>query len=168
MLGNIDNARVPNGDHPTLFPLGQFSDAPQTPRGLCDTIGLNWLAAEALHERGTLSFDPNTTETLTVSQYAELRFLGALVVAGCTAPLLKQLLSGLEAPYCYRLDKMYYDWDAQQWAPLRNDSDVRLDFECWLDQLVEADELEQLERLRASIEGALFKLRQYYTRIAPW
>ncbi len=168
MHGDLDKARVPSGIQPTLFPLGQYSAAPQTPKELCDAIGLNWFAAEKLYDDSLLSFDPNQVSVLTPEQRAELRFLGTLVVADCPRPFLEKLLAGLESPYCYRLDRMYFDWGAREWQILRGDEDVRLDFERWLDNLVEADELEKLERLSDSIEGAIHKLRLYHSRCSPW
>ena len=168
MHGDVDKARVPSGQEPTLFPLGQYSSAPQTPKELCDAIGLNWFAAEKLHDDGLLSFNPNDVGFLTLEQRAELRFLGTLVAAGCPRPFMEHLLSDLERPYSYRLDRMYFAWESQLWQILRGDDDVQLDFERWLDHLVEADELEKLERLRDSVEAAIFKLRQYYTRLSPW
>ncbi len=168
MHGDVEKARVASGSHPTLFPLGQYCSAPQTAKEMCDAVGLNWFAAEKLYEDDLLSFDPNAVEVLTLPQRAELRFLGTLVTAGCPHPFMVQLLADLEKPYCYRLDRMYFDWDSQLWQILRADDDVRLDFERWLNHLIEADELEKLERLRDSIEGAIFKLRKYYSRLSPW
>jgi hypothetical protein len=52
------------------------------------------------------------------AQEAELRFVGALVVAGCDARMLERLLAPLTKPYCYRLSRIYYDWAAQAWRLL--------------------------------------------------
>jgi len=168
MHSDIESARVPSSEQPTLFPLGQFCAAPQTPKALCGALGLNWFAAEKLFADDLLSFDPNRTESLTIGQRTELHFLGALVVAGCAGSFLHQVLTDLKKPYSYRLDRIYFDWETQRWQILRGDIDVKLNFERWLDHLVEADELETLEGLRNSVDGAIFKLRQYYTRISPW
>ncbi|MBT3193643.1 MAG: hypothetical protein HN341_13925 [Verrucomicrobia bacterium] len=168
MQTDVEKARVPGGSQPTLFPLGQYSAPPPTPKAVCEAVGLNWFAAEKLFTEGMLSFDPNTTDDITPAQSTELHFLGVLVVAGCAGTLLEHLLADLEKPYSYRLDRMYYDWDNQLWSILRGDEDVQLNFERWLDHLVDADELETLERLREHVEGAIFRLRQYHTRLSPW
>src|SRR6478609_2692760 len=56
---------------------------PYSPRAICDEIGLNWWAALKLYEDGWLSFSPEAGGRLDETQESELRFVGALVVAGC-------------------------------------------------------------------------------------
>jgi hypothetical protein len=165
---DVEKARVLGGEQPTLFPLGEYSSAPKSPQAVCEAIGLSWYAAEKLFSDGLLSFDPNDADSLSLAELAELRFLGSLAAAGCSSALLDRLLSELQKPYCYRLDRMYYDWESGAWQILRGDEDVQLDFERWLERLIEAEELEKLERIRDSVEGAIFKLRQYYARFSPW
>ena len=75
-----------------LFPL--------SPRAVCDKIRLNWWAAEQLHADGWLSFAPAAVAELDEAQEAELRFVGALVVAGCDDRMLERLLTPLTKPYC--------------------------------------------------------------------
>src|SRR5262245_41851132 len=100
-LSLLQAARVASAQH-LLFP--------NTPRGVCDEVGLNWWAAIKLYDDGWLSFAPEVVSRLDESQEAELRFVGALVVAGCDRPMLAALLSGLPKPYAYHGSRLYYDW----------------------------------------------------------
>jgi hypothetical protein len=70
---------------------------PLSPRQVCDHLRLNWRAAARLHKAGLLSFDPATTEKLDERQEVELRFLGALVAAGCDHAMLTRLLGAFAA-----------------------------------------------------------------------
>ena len=91
---------------------------PQSPRQVCEHLGLNWWAATQLHLAGVLSFNPEVVETLDERQEVELRFVGALIAAGCDNAMLARLLANLEKPYCYRPDRVYYDWTTQSWRLL--------------------------------------------------
>ena len=167
MNTDVDSARVPedpHGSHPTLFPLAEVAGTRPAPRSVCDAIGLNWLAAAQLHERGWLSFDPASLEALTISQEAELRFLGALVAGGCDGSLLRKLLSELRPPYAYRLDRMYYDWQEGQWRLLPRSDELRERFDRWVDELVEQGDGAKLESMERKIQDATCSLRSQL----PW
>jgi hypothetical protein len=110
---------------------------PATPRAVCDEMGLNWWAALKLFEDGWLSFQPETTLRLNDSQEAELRFVGALVLAGCDRPMLATLLSGLPKPYAYHGSGLYFDWTTHQWRSLHQaGSNSEAVFTDWLETLV--------------------------------
>ena len=94
---------------------GQLPLFPVKPIEVCNSIGLNWLAAEKLYEDGLLSFNPSEVEGLDYAQESELVFLGRLVVAGCDKVMLKRLLKSLKKPYQYKSDEVYYDWSLQKW-----------------------------------------------------
>jgi hypothetical protein len=164
---DVERARVPADDgspHPTLFPLSDYSPPPRSARAVCKEVGLNWLAAVQLHEAGWLSFNPKEVTELNAAQEAELAFLGTLVAGGCDEILLPEVLSTLRKPYAYRMDSLYYDWQAQCWHRLPQTEERRAAFEGWLDQLVDDGNIEMLERLQHSIEHALRELR----RCMPW
>jgi hypothetical protein len=131
-----------------------------SPRAVCDEIRLNWWAAEQLHAAGWLSFDPAVVAELDEAQEAELRFVGALVVAGCDARMLERLLAPLTKPYCYRLSQMYYDWSAQAWRllPVIEAPDPEAIFDQWLGSLKEASNVDQLHAMKADVEAALDSL----------
>ncbi len=129
---------------------------PQSPRTVCDEIGLNWWAALKLHEDGWLSFNPEATPQLDESTDAELRFVGSLVRAGCDAGLLRQLLSGLPKPYHYRGSRIYYDWSARRWRLLpKPESEPEAVFSDWLESLVAEGDVRRLEELKDQITEAL-------------
>ncbi|MBM4287912.1 MAG: hypothetical protein FJ135_07145 [Deltaproteobacteria bacterium] len=53
---------------------------PSTPNEVCQEIGLEWLSAISLCNRGYLSFNPEAVELLNKGQEAELLFLGYLIL----------------------------------------------------------------------------------------
>jgi hypothetical protein len=128
---------------------------PQSPRAVCDELRLNWWAAEQLHADGWLSFAPAAVAQLDEAQEAELRFVGALVVAGCDARMLERLLTPLTKPYCYRLSQMSYDWSAQAWRLLPAVEEPKRVFAEWLDRLEQAGDVGRLEEIQSQVERAL-------------
>jgi hypothetical protein len=163
----IEKARVHAEDkdsQSTLFPLSPFSRKPPAPREVCKRINLNWLAAVKLYESGLLSFDPAAMGELAPSQEAELTFLGSIVAAGVDETLLRQLLTGLSKPYAYRIDRLYFDWETQAWDVRPGNADRGVQFDAWLEELVEAGEMRTLETLRAGVDRAISDLR----RLSRW
>jgi hypothetical protein len=167
MKTDLDAAKVHEGgapEHPTLFPMPETLASATSPRGICQHMGLNWLAACKLFDERLLSYDPRALKSLSETQAAELRFLGALVVAGCDDSMLKKMVSGLCAPYSYRLDRMYFDWQDQEWRLLPRADEFRDRFDRWLDELVEHGEGARLQSLEHSVRHAVGSLRSSL----PW
>ena len=92
------------------------------------------------------------------SQEAELLFIGSLVVGGCDESLVEHLLSGLQKPYCYRIERVYYDWCVQAWRLIPEKPDPEEMFEQWLDDLVHDENMEELESVQEKIEDAILRL----------
>jgi hypothetical protein len=164
MQEEIDRARVEDGlegVHGTLFPLDDYSHAPVAPADVCRRIGLNWVAALRLHDKGWLSFNPKEVSALTTAQQAELRFLGILVVAGCDEALLPELLRGLRKPYAYRIELMHYDWQERGWTLLPSDAEQRDRFSYWVERLEESAELDELEEIKHRVERAIRDVRSW-------
>lgn len=162
MSDSIEKARIPpnrEDDHPTLFSLAEFSNPRPSCQSICKEIGLNWMAALKLHEDGWLSFDPKTTEELKPWLEAELRFVGALVIAGCDGSILKNMLLKLEKPYSYHIDRVYYDWTSQTWRLLEDVDDLDEKFDEWLEELVAWQELNVLEALGRRLDNAILYVR---------
>ena len=162
MNSEIDKARVPDDnhqDHPTLFPLSDFSHPRHSPQAVCKEMGLNWLMAIKLHEDGWLSFNPKEVERLNAWQYAELTFVGSLVVAGCDYSVLENVLGKLQKPYSYHVDRIYYDWQGKTWRLLEDVDDLEDKFDEWIEELVACQDVHILEMLRDSVEKALLYLR---------
>jgi hypothetical protein len=163
MVSRVESARVHTESQEaqsTLFPLTPFSCKPASSRELCSLINLNWLAAVKLYEGGWLSFDPAIEGDLNPAQEAELNFLGRLVVAGCDESLLRQLLAGLERPYAYRLDRLFFDWEDLSWNLRPDNPERETQFEVWLDELVESGQIRMLEHLHTSVARAVSDLRR--------
>jgi hypothetical protein len=133
---------------------------PASPRSLCDEIGLNWQAALRLHEEGWLSFPLETTSGLDDAQEAELRFMGALVLAGCDGNMLRVLLASLPPPYAYDLHRLYFDWFRRQWRLL---PDPRLHpeatFTDWVDLLVQTQDVASLVGIVELAQDALSRVK---------
>ncbi len=96
----------------------QMSLFQKDPRDVADEIGLDWWAAKKLYDDAWLSFDPETSLINNFGMEAEFVFLGSLVSAGCTPRMLNRLLDKLEKPYCYDIQKIFYDWFSQTWKDL--------------------------------------------------
>ena len=118
---------------------------PANSRAVCEHMGLNWWAALKLHEDGWLSFSPAVTSRLDEAQEAELRFVGALVVAGCDRGMLTILLNGLPKPYAYDGARLHYDWTTRRWRLLPDpNAHPEAVFTDWLDNLVSQGEVSSL------------------------
>jgi hypothetical protein len=162
MNNDIEHARVP-GDaddrYPTLFPLSEVTEPSMSPAAVCDRIGMNWMTALSLYAQGWLSFDPKLADRMTQSQKAELVFVGSLVAAGCDEPTLRRLLRGLKKPYAYRVGRVYYDWEHQCWRLLGEFGGLDEGFDDWVEELVAWKDAERLDRLRKSLERAIFYMQ---------
>lgn len=159
----VESARVyPDSQEAqsTLFPLSAFSRKPVTPRAFCQRINLNWLTAQRLFDQGVLSFDPTGLSELNPAQEAELNFLGRLAAGGCDEGLLKQMLVGLKKPYAYRLDRLFYNWETQCWDLTPNPSEREVQFEAWIEELVDTGQMPLLESLRAALDRSIADLRR--------
>ena len=144
---DIDCARV-HSSQGILFP--------SSPRNICEVLGLNWWAAVKLHADGWLSFNPESLPSLDERQEIELRFVGALVAAGCDDAMLHRLLDGLEKPFCYRPDRVFYDWNAHRWCLLPEpQTQPEAVFSDWLESLVAEGDMGRLEELKDQITEAL-------------
>lgn len=135
---------------------------PSVPREICETLGLNWWAAVKLHTDGWLSFSPEALPTLDERQEVELRFVGSLVAAGCDDAMLHRLLDGLEKPFCYRPDRVFFDWTARSWRllpkPLDNAEEV---FSDWLNSLEEDGDVSSLEDIKERATDAVTRLTKH-------
>jgi len=163
----IEEARVGTSSqhkHPSLFPASEFSRPPRTPQEVCGEISLNWFAALKLYEDGWLSFDPKSKSELNESQEVELLFIGYLVLAGCDGYLLKHLLSGLQKPYSYRMNRVYYDWVGQAWRLLEDDDKLDAMFEEWLEQLIDSSDSYRRESIRRGIKRQMPLIGKYARR----
>jgi hypothetical protein len=127
---------------------------------LSDEVGLGWWALLNLRDDGWLSFDPESTPKLNEAEEAELRFLAALVTAGCDPAMLRNLLSNLEKPYSYKITKVYFDWSQRRWLLLPERAiKPAAAFSEWLDGLKERGDLETLQEAAREIEAALADLK---------
>ncbi|MDA0578054.1 MAG: hypothetical protein O3B24_08145 [Verrucomicrobia bacterium] len=127
------------------------------PQSLCQHVGLNWMTALDLHRRALLSFDPRNVTVLTRSQEAELRFLGRLSAAGCCPSVLTTLLNGLEKPYAYNIERMYFDWTSRQWRLIEDTDHIEEHLEEWLHELIEWGDVSVLERVRTLVNEAMME-----------
>src|SRR2546421_10920372 len=147
----LQMARV-SADQQSLFPA--------SPRAVCQEIGLNWWAANKLHEDGWLSFPPARTSSLDEAQEAELRFVGSLVIAGCDRSMLAVLLGGLPKPYAYDVKRLYYDWFTRSWH-LLPDSQANPEtvFIEWLETLVQGGDISTLSGIGELAQDALSRVQ---------
>ncbi len=132
---------------------------PNSPRAVCEQLGLTWWAACKLYEDGWLSFAPEATPELDEAQEAELRFVGALSLAGCDRRMMVLLLSGLSKPYSYQLTRIYYEWSSRRWRVLpESNPHPEAVFSDWLDALVARQDTESLHGVIELAHDALARI----------
>ena len=150
---NPQIARVAAAPQQLLFPA--------SPRSVCDEIGLNWQAALRLQEEGWLSFPVESTPQLDEAQEAELRFVGALALAGCDRNVLALLLGGLPRPYAYELKRVYFDWSSRHWRLLPDPgAHPEAAFTDWLEVLVQAHDTASLVGIAELAQDALARVQR--------
>jgi hypothetical protein len=106
-----------------------------------------------------LSFDPDLIQIDNYFLEAEFRFLGSLVAAGCDFHFLKRLLVGLDKPYQYDLNRIYYDWTSREWKDLpevRNPYEVTYDFIKYLEG---KRDYSNLKAIHDQVKEALMSLK---------
>jgi hypothetical protein len=131
-----------------------------SPRVVCDEMGLNWWAALKLYEDGWLSFSPEQTSRLDDSQEAELRFVGALALAGCDRRMLASMLSSLPKPYAYHGSRLYFDWTRRHWRVLPDPkAHPESTFAEWLENLVHQGDVDSLNGILELTHDALSRTR---------
>jgi hypothetical protein len=154
------NTTIDDSPHSARVAAGQQLLFPANPRGVCEQMGLNWWAALKLYEDGWLSFSPPITPRLDEAQEAELRFVGALVIAGCDHGMLPILLGGLQRPFAYDLNRIYYDWYSRRWRLLPDPhSHPEALFTEWLENLVANHDVNSLTGILELASDALSRIR---------
>lgn len=121
---------------------------PRHPKEVCKEIGLQWWAALRLARDGYLSYDPEAIERLDEAQEAELAFVGSIAATDCDRRMLDYLLAGLEKPYCYRHDRIRYDWHQGKWVAIPLPEDVAEEGYERLKKAHDSDAPSRLESLR--------------------
>ena len=142
-------ARVSNNQL-LLFPI--------LPRDLVRQLGIDLWAAKKLYDDKWLSFDPESTPIADEAMEAEFTFLASLVAAGVDPHLLERLLIGLERPYQYDLNRIYYDWKTRTWEDLPVPPDAEDAVAELIDNCVDESDTDTLLQLRESVENALSEL----------
>lgn len=132
---------------------------PIVPREICESLGLNWWAAVKLHADGWLSFNPESLPALDESQEVELRFVGALIAAGCDDAMLHRLLDDLKKPFCYRPGRIFYDWSTRSWQLLPRPLDTAEEvFNGWISALEKEKDVSTLKDIHERAADAINRL----------
>ncbi|HTL18940.1 MAG TPA: hypothetical protein VL793_17005, partial [Patescibacteria group bacterium] len=96
------------------------------------------------------------------AQEAELRFVGAFVLAGCDRNMLRLLLAGLPRPYAYDLHRLYFDWIGRYWRLLPDPrSHPETTFTDWVDVLVQTRDVASLFGIVELAQDALQRVRRH-------
>lgn len=122
---------------------------------VCAEVRLPLREARRLYQDGLLSFDPTEEGPLDEAREAELTFLGSLVAAGCSRTMLRHLLAGLRAPYCYDLRRIYFEWRTRAWRLLPGEDDPEGAFFALLERLRDRRAMDALLDLRSWLDEAL-------------
>ncbi|MBN1664549.1 MAG: hypothetical protein JW943_13190 [Deltaproteobacteria bacterium] len=135
-------------------PHGQMSLFNRHPREVCNDIGLNWITALSLYDKGWLSFDPKSKTDVDDHEATELYFIGSLAAWGFDDSQIELLLKGLQKPYAYKIDKIYYDWLTKKWRLLPNLSDMD-DVQSFIEALLQEGAVNLLQSMHEQISEAL-------------
>jgi hypothetical protein len=155
----MDSDAEPSDAERARIESRQMPIFPRDARAVCMELELALREAVRLFEDAWLSFNPETGGPLDESREAELIFLGSLVSAGCTRPVLRQLLAGLRKPYCYDVRRIYYVWTTQEWRLLPGEGDPEGAFFALLERLRERHARDALLNLRSWLDEALDLMR---------
>lgn len=134
-------------------PGEQLALFPERATDVCAEIGLNWLTAQQLAADGLISALPFDGGELEPGVATELRFVGAMVVAGCDRRMLNLLLCTLPAPYRYDHRSIYFNWPTGEWLPVEQDEQLEPTIDELLEALAEQEDIDELERLRDRIDA---------------
>jgi len=81
-----------------------------------ERLGIKFHQAFLLYLKQILPWKPDTKEMITPLQFAELKFLYALIfTSGLPDELTKSMLAQLKRPYYYSYDCIYWDFAAARW-----------------------------------------------------
>lgn len=128
---------------------------PRDSRALSSDLQLTWGDVRRLHSSGLLSFDPETAGALDESREAELRFLGTMLVCGCSSALQRRLLAGLRKPYCYDVARVFFAWHTGQWQLLPGEDNPEAAFFALLERLRNRQSFDVLLGIRDWLDEAL-------------
>ena len=128
---------------------------PYSPRESSKNLGVKWQNVVMLYDEGFLSFDPETTLIETEAQSWEWDFLVRLLRGGCNRDQLKDMLKNLEAPYCYDIRKIYYDWALKQWRRIPRLKTLAAFVEDAISDTFDDDDINTLWDLYSSVESAI-------------
>lgn len=144
-------------DQAYVIPNNQLRLFYSHPREVCKNVGLNWITALRLYDKGWLSFDPETIAELKEPEEAELRFIGALVAWGFDESQMEILLDGLRKPYRYRIERIYFDWLAREWRllPLPPENISIDDVQEFIESLDQEEDVHVLLSLYQQVSEAL-------------
>jgi hypothetical protein len=135
---------------------------PQTPRSICEELGLDFWQAVKLYHEGWLSFSPESTANLDDAQQDELRFIGCLALAGCDHRMLSKLLEALPRPYAHHASKLYYDWNRRNWRVLPDpEAHPESTFNEWLERLVRKGDADALMGILELTHDALARVNAH-------
>ena len=87
--------------------------------------GINFHQAMLLHQKGLLTWMPDSNSSISTLKFAELHFLFSLLFkSGLPEDLLKTMLSQLKKPYYYSFDCIYWDFASARWKYLPQQNKV--------------------------------------------
>lgn len=119
-----------------------------------ETRGCSKHQAELLFSLGLLSFNPAGMKEFEEYELNELVFLKILYFdSGLPKENVLAMLAGLEKPYSYSFDKIYWDFAHKEWEyiPVPEEPEI----EELVNQLAEDEDFDHLKSVKESIESIL-------------
>jgi len=111
--------------------------------------------AELLFGLGLLSFNPAEVRELEEYELNEVIFLKTIYFdSGLPKENVLAMLSGLEKPYSFSFDEIYWDFSRKEWQYLPVELE-QLEIEELVDQITEEEDFDRLKSVKESIESIL-------------
>jgi len=111
--------------------------------------------AELLFGLGLLSFNSGQTKELEEYELNEVIFLKTLYFdSGLPKENVLAMLSGLEKPYSFSFDEIYWDFSQKEWQYLPVELE-QPEIEGLVDQIAEEEDFDRLKSVKESIESIL-------------
>lgn len=132
------------------IPLNTYGD-------FCKIIGLNWVMAEELFDRGFLNQRPVVDQFPNDEAQKELIFIGTMISAGISLDILRFVTSSLKRPYAYKHSDIYFDWSRNIWLEKTQEEEPWEIIQAYIEQLVEDNNIDSLIEFKYLIDEAIKK-----------
>ena len=148
---NLQITMIPKISQDSLFPYN-FNE-------VLNQLSMSISSISLLYKDGYLSFDPAKKKELNAFEYYELDFVCSLINSCLSLESINYMLSKLDKPYSYEIDKVYYDFKAKEWKliPIPEEPSI----EELIDEIADEEDYKRLKEIKAKIDDAYDKFKNF-------